>query len=115
MAYTPTVWATGDTITAEKLNKAEQGIAAASEIVGLFPIGVTVEGSTATLDQKYSDILAAVSAGKFALIYQIVDGEYSADYVLAMYEDSGVYTVSTKEDATYTTDSEDGYPSTTIG
>ena len=30
MAYTPTVWATGDTITAEKLNKAENGIAAAS-------------------------------------------------------------------------------------
>lgn len=30
MAYTPTVWETGDTITAEKLNKAEQGIAAAN-------------------------------------------------------------------------------------
>lgn len=26
MAYTPTVWVTGDIITAEKLNKAEQGI-----------------------------------------------------------------------------------------
>lgn len=29
MAYTPTVWATGDIITAEKLNKMEQGIAGA--------------------------------------------------------------------------------------
>ena len=37
MAYTPTVWATGDVITAEKLNKAEQGIAAAYEIVALTP------------------------------------------------------------------------------
>lgn len=27
MAYTPTVWADGDTITAEKLNKLEQGVA----------------------------------------------------------------------------------------
>ena len=30
MAYVPTVWATGDVITAEKLNKAEEGIASAS-------------------------------------------------------------------------------------
>ena len=30
MAYTPTEWQTGDVITAEKLNKAEEGIAAAS-------------------------------------------------------------------------------------
>lgn len=30
MAYTPTVWETGEVITAEKLNKAENGIAAAS-------------------------------------------------------------------------------------
>lgn len=27
MAYTPTTWANGDTITAEKLNKLEQGVA----------------------------------------------------------------------------------------
>lgn len=37
MAYTPTVWATGDVITAEKLNKAENGIAGAYEIVTLTP------------------------------------------------------------------------------
>jgi len=30
MSYTPTVWQTGDTITATKLNKAEQGIAGAT-------------------------------------------------------------------------------------
>ena len=30
MAYTPTEWATGDVITAEKLNKVEEGLAAAS-------------------------------------------------------------------------------------
>ena len=29
MSYTPTTWANGDTITAEKLNKMEQGIAGA--------------------------------------------------------------------------------------
>lgn len=115
MAYTPTVWATGDVITAAKLNKAEEGIAAASGVVGVFPIGVTHEGSTATLTQKYSDILAAVSAGKLGIIYEIVDGEYSGDYIVSMYLDSGAYTVATDQDAVFTTDSEDGYPSTTIG
>lgn len=35
MAYTPTVWATGDKITAEKLNKAENGIAAAVQLVDI--------------------------------------------------------------------------------
>ena len=32
MSYTPTNWQTGDTITAEKLNNIESGIAAASEV-----------------------------------------------------------------------------------
>lgn len=33
MAYTPTEWVTGDVITAEKLNKAEQGIKDANSVV----------------------------------------------------------------------------------
>jgi len=40
MAYTPTVWQNGDTITAEKLNKAENGIAAASA-AGIIPLSFT--------------------------------------------------------------------------
>ena len=114
MAYTPTVWETGDVITAEKLNKAEQGIAAASGIVGVFPIGVTHEGNVATLNKKYSDSLAAVSAGQLGIIYEIVEGEYSGDYIVSMYLDSDSYTVATNQDAVFTTDSEDGYPSKTV-
>lgn len=64
MAYTPTVWETGDVITAEKLNKAEQGIADASNVV--FPITVTYapDGRSATLDKALDEIDAAFSAGK---------------------------------------------------
>lgn len=39
MAYTPTSWQTGDTITAEKLNKMEGGIAAASAVGGIIVLG----------------------------------------------------------------------------
>lgn len=40
MAYTPTVWENGDVITAEKLNKAENGIAAAAA-AGIVPLSFT--------------------------------------------------------------------------
>ena len=53
MSYTPTTWATGDTITATKLNKMEQGIAGAgsalfcnssfSQTVGDYVLDKTVQ------------------------------------------------------------------------
>ncbi len=54
MAYTPTVWATGDIITAEKLNKAEQGIADASEYV--VPMTYDGETFTYTLGTSFNEL-----------------------------------------------------------
>lgn len=55
MAYEPTTWNTGDVITAEKLNKMEQGIA--NEQVGpqgpqgeQGPAGVGLTGSATTIE-----------------------------------------------------------------
>ena len=61
MAYTPTEWETGDVITAEKLNKAEQGIAAASAFVCSIEFA---SATAATIDQAYADIVAAIRAGR---------------------------------------------------
>lgn len=58
MAYTPTVWATGDTITAEKLNKAENGIAAANMLVVFTS---TEDGITAS--ETFETVLTALNAG----------------------------------------------------
>lgn len=55
MAYTPTVWETGDVITAEKLNKAEQGIAAAIPFVDCSEITPYENSVYITED---SDVLA---------------------------------------------------------
>lgn len=44
MSYTPTQWATGDTITAEKLNKAENGIAANDAAIAAIPAGLQLYG-----------------------------------------------------------------------
>ena len=47
MSYTPTEWATGDTVTAEKLNKIEGGIASAGVLVA------TVDAQTVALDKSW--------------------------------------------------------------
>ena len=49
MSYTPTNWQTGDTITAEKLNKLEEGVAAVSNYDLVF---------TTTSDSKTADGLS---------------------------------------------------------
>ncbi len=66
MAYIPTEWETGDIITAEKLNKAEQGIANASDEVFVIKATYSFDGGvpSATLDRTLSEILSAVDAGK---------------------------------------------------
>lgn len=56
MAYTPTTWTTGDTITATKLNKIEQGIANAGS-------ALMVQFNNGTLDKTVQEIYDAISAG----------------------------------------------------
>ena len=73
MAYTPTVWETGDVITAEKLNKAEKGIAEASDAA--FYVTFTDDGETATADKTMDEIEAAISAGK-AVFCKLTGSQY---------------------------------------
>ena len=49
MAYTPTVWANGDVITADKLNKLENGVA--NEQVG--PAGPAGSAATVTVGSSW--------------------------------------------------------------
>jgi len=73
VSYTPTEWATGDTITAEKLNKLEQGVAAGSLIVHVT--STVDEGAILhSLVTPYSDILAAIESGIIPLMKIEVKG-----------------------------------------
>ena len=49
MAYTKTVWQTGDTVTAEKLNNLENGVASANDVVVIY----ASTDDTGTLDMCY--------------------------------------------------------------
>ena len=58
MAYTPTTWANGDTITAAKLNKLEQGVANSGSC-----LVVELTNSTGTADHTFAEIFEALRAG----------------------------------------------------
>lgn len=87
MAYTPTEWATGDVITAEKLNKAEGGIEANSKAIYTVFIELQ-EGQPVILDGVLAAALEAFDAGKVVMI-SFDFGEYKkAYYAVDNYEGS---------------------------
>lgn len=72
MSYTPTVWNTGDTITAEKLNKLENGVASGG---GIFVVPVTatippVGDNPYSTEVAFADVQNAAVNGK-VLVYSI--------------------------------------------
>lgn len=107
MSYTPTTWTTGDTITATKLNKIEQGIASAGGGI-LFDIGV----EDGTLDKTWTEIDSAMSAGKIVRIVDSGEGFSATYYVVATSNDGEFYYVNytTVNNEWYQTSSASGYP-----
>lgn len=67
MAYIPTVWAPGDVIAAEKLNKAEEGIAANSENVVYIDLVYNSTSQKYETDYQLSDALAALDEEKILI------------------------------------------------
>ena len=68
MSYTPTNWQTGDTVTAERLNKMEGGIQAALDpfIITCTPTNPDYSGTT---DTTMADIVEAYNAGRDIWFY----------------------------------------------
>lgn len=81
MAYTPTVWETGDVITAEKLNKAENGIAAAS-VAELPSVSDVDEGKVLTVDSSGDWIAALPTGGALILTETAADDTYTLSATL---------------------------------
>ena len=82
MSYTPTNWQTGDTVTAERLNKMEGGIQTAVNpfIVTLTP---TAQDLSGTMDKTSAEIQTAYDAGK-SIVFRVILGEdYFVDIQLA--------------------------------
>lgn len=76
MAYTPTTWQTGDTITAAGLNKMEQGIANAG---GAFFVDTSfdLDTSTTTCNKTAQEIAEAFASG-LPVIVGFMDSEHDS-------------------------------------
>ena len=75
MSYTPTNWSTGDTITAEKLNKMESGIEKSFMVIGttVGPSGISVDLTydecLGLLHDNYHVVLAVGPANEGNFLY----------------------------------------------
>ena len=86
MAYTPTTWAEGDLITAQKLNKIEGGIQEAGASGGPLMCTITDNYGDYTLNKTAGEVMAAVNSGAPVMaIY--VDGSVYITYILFKAED----------------------------
>lgn len=91
MAYVKTTWATGDVITAAKLNNMEGGIEAA------YPVYFkkTVSGDTATIDASYNDVFALLRAHIPVYFYEdYAEGATEISVVTQAYVDGGKYSAA---------------------
>lgn len=116
MAYDPTVWKSGDTITSAKLNKLENGLAEASG--GGTGGGVlVVNDNNGTLDKTWQEI---VNTGFAIILNGSLPFVGTQIYALANFkadEEESEYSVSfinifntSAENETYIATSADGYP-----
>lgn len=104
MSYTPTNWQNGDTITADKLNKLEQGVASAGGGA------LIVTAANGTLNKTWKEIHDAAplvwveeGGGYFALGAVLeVGGNYIATFVQPQPDMNNILL--------FITDSADGYP-----
>lgn len=112
MAYTKQTWSTGETITADKLNHIEDGIANSEGSSVLF----LNESNEGVLDKTFREIYTAMAAGKIAVIRKTMeDWNFINNYI---YETgynphANKYMVATRymgEDIEYNADTLDDYP-----
>ena len=123
MAYTPTTWTTGDTITASAMNKLENGVANAGSAL------IVTMDISGVLDKTYKDIWDALEDG--TLVYlSFIYGNYTESYestcwncpITVAYKYSNSYTVMASRPSshqgthlpsilTFETDNINGYPS----
>lgn len=115
MSYTPTQWETGDIVTAEKLNKLENGVAAAgSGGGGAFIVNATMDGDTMTLDKTWKEIDDAILTSPVFVVVDVSGSGVSSKASIFVAQTSvlnGSYVVITYNEVQFTANSENGYPS----
>ena len=113
MGYIPTEWETGDVITAEKLNKAEEGIAVANAKNTVFTISETNVDDVHTLSKTWQEIHDEYESGNLCVIRGVYGNLFANKFVndVDYLENDGVLTYRIiTEEANYLCDATDAYP-----
>lgn len=116
MSYTPTDWKSGDTITSEKLNKMEQGIADAGGTSGggVLYVGITDVDGVDTLTKTWQEIWDACENGCFVFCNSIQEMPIGTtcviNYVDQVSHFEEEYTVSITDGSGFACSSPDDYP-----
>ena len=98
MTYTKTNWQDGDVITAEKLNKLENGIKGNETSIENIPNNIywiepDLNDST-KINASYTDIIDAINAGKFPVLKIPQDSAITAIFSIGAFgENNGQYMV----------------------
>ena len=107
MSYTKQTWATGDVITASKMNHMEDGIASG----GAYVFRST--GSPRVLDKTFAEIKDMIEAG--VVLYECnVYNEYSPLNKL-VYDNEGYFSITFDTSYNYIGNSADAYPTEDLG
>lgn len=67
MSYTPTEWKTGDIVSSQRLNKLEEGVKDAYEVM-------VINDTDGTLDKTWQEIHDAMAANTFCVIKTVLQG-----------------------------------------
>lgn len=108
MAYEPTNWKAGDTVTSAKLNKLEQGVASAGD-GGVLIVSVD---ETMTLDKTWKEIHDALANGTIVVFSDSDETGVNLNIVneASVEEETYHIYVLGSETLSFITDSENGYP-----
>lgn len=101
MSYTPTTWHGGDVLSAEAMNKIENGIANAGS--GALEVQVSGDENGAVMDKTWQEIYDA-----FPNVYCIASDPEGKSSILSIYNENNSYVV--ESGGWFQTDGPDGYP-----
>ena len=110
MSYTAHTWTTGETITAERMNQLEQGVAATATIK-IVPATWTQSEDTQiiTLTKTWQEVYTMMEDSIVVITYETSTNEIYHGFVTAIYAVGSNYFVDTSF-YIYTASSANGYP-----
>lgn len=96
MSYTPTNWQTGDTVTAEKLNKMKSGIAAAAAGPFVITCTPTAQDFSGVMDKTPLEIREAYDSNKKIVFRLAVGNTYFLATEFNAYNNGNYDTISVR-------------------